>query len=115
LEFLTRTFVNVPNIIGIQLLNEPAQVPQVWDFYNTALDALRAVTPEAQSFPFYLHDAFDLQKGASYVMGRGREWNVLDHHACTPHPIQLTRRSSEPYQTMSSHHWTMRSPLLHTS
>lgn len=82
LQFLTRTFVNVPNIVGIQLLNEPANVPEVWDFYNTALDALRTVTPEAQSFPFYLHDAFDLEKGSSYVMSRGREWNVLDHHAC---------------------------------
>ena len=82
LQFLTKTFVQVPNIVGIQLLNEPINIPEVFDFYTNALNTLRSSDPAVQSFPFYLHDAFDLNNGADFVRSRGREWNVLDHHSC---------------------------------
>lgn len=82
LTFLTRTLTSVPNIVGIQLLNEPVNDPRVFEFYNTALDAVRAVSDEAKRFPFYLHDAFNLNEATGFTKGRGAEWNVLDHHSC---------------------------------
>jgi len=81
LTFLTKTLVNVPNIVGIQLLNEPNNVPELLTFYNRALDSLRNVTPEAARFPFYVHDGFDIRRGTDYVESRS-DWVVLDHHAC---------------------------------
>jgi glucan 1,3-beta-glucosidase len=82
LAFLTKTFVNVPNIVGIQLLNEPNNVPELLSFYNRALDSLRSVAPEAGRFPFYVHDGFDMRRGTDFVESRS-DWVVLDHHACT--------------------------------
>lgn len=82
LEYLTSTFVNVPNVVGIQLLNEPLNVPELYNFYNTVLDAVRSLGPEAKAFPFYLHDAFNIHQGADYVRSRGSEWTVLDRHSC---------------------------------
>lgn len=81
LEYLTSTFVNVPNVVGIQLLNEPLNVPELYNFYNTVLDAVRSLGPEAKAFPFYLHDAFNIHQGADYVRSRGSEWTVLDRHS----------------------------------
>ena len=86
LQFLTKTFVLVPNIVGIQLLNEPINIPEVFDFYTNALNTLRSSGTAAQSFPFYIHDAFDLNNGADFVRNRGREWNVLDHQSCESSP-----------------------------
>jgi len=82
LQFLTNTLVDVPNVVGIQLLNEPIDIPDVFDFYTNALNTLRGSSPAAQNFPFYVHDAFDLNQGANFVRSRGREWNILDHHSC---------------------------------
>ena len=81
LIFLTKTFVNVPNVVGIQILNEPNNVPELLSFYNRALDSLRSVTPDTERFPFYVHDGFDMRRGTDYVESRS-DWVVLDHHAC---------------------------------
>ncbi|KAG8805200.1 Glucan 1,3-beta-glucosidase 3, partial [Serendipita sp. 401] len=82
LKFLTETFINVPNVVGIQLLNEPIDSPETFDFYNVALDSLRGMDLTGiKSFPFYIHDAFNLQRGADLIRSRGAEWNVLDHHS----------------------------------
>jgi aryl-phospho-beta-D-glucosidase BglC (GH1 family) len=82
LQFLTDTLIDVPNVVGIQLLNEPVNVPELWDFYNTALNSLRGSSTKAQKFPFYFHDAFDVDRGVEFMKNRGNEWNVLDYHSC---------------------------------
>lgn len=81
LQFLTDTLIDVPNVVGIQMLNEPVNVPELWDFYNTALNSLRGSSPKAQNYPFYFHDAFDVDRGVDFMRNRGKEWNVLDYHS----------------------------------
>jgi hypothetical protein len=64
------------------MLNEPVNVPESWDFYNTALNSLRGSSTKAQKFPFYFHDAFDVDRGVDFMKNRGNEWNVLNYHSC---------------------------------
>jgi glucan 1,3-beta-glucosidase len=89
LTFLTRTFTSVPNVVGIQLLNEPVNDPRTFEFYSAALEAVRAVSQEAQKFPFYVHDAFNLNEAVGFMKGRGTEWNILDHHSCELRPLHV--------------------------
>ncbi|CDZ98740.1 glycoside hydrolase [Phaffia rhodozyma] len=79
LTFLTEQLVNVTNVVGIQILNEPSNDGRLPDFYTRALDELRKISPAASSFPFYIHDAFDLPKFADFVAKRP-DFVVVDHH-----------------------------------
>jgi glucan 1,3-beta-glucosidase len=67
LQFLTDALIDVPNVVGVQMLNEPVNVPELWDFYNTALNSLRGSSTKAQKFPFYFHDAFDVDRGVDFM------------------------------------------------
>jgi glucan 1,3-beta-glucosidase len=96
LQFLTDTLTDVPNVVGIQLLNEPLNVPELWDFYNTALNSLRGSGTKAQKFPFHFHGAFDVDRRVDFMKNRGNEWNVLGHHSCkSHHPFTLYYISGE--------------------
>lgn len=80
LTYLVQQLVKVNNVVGIQLLNEPNNVPGLPAFYSQALDKLRQVSPEAASFPFYIHDGFDLSRFADYISTRS-DFVVVDHHS----------------------------------
>ncbi|KAI0692384.1 glycoside hydrolase [Cytidiella melzeri] len=80
LTFLMNELAFVTNVVGIQLLNEPKNVPSLEDFYTQAIDAMRAVYPNATSFPLYLHDGFDLDRFSEYVAQRS-DFVVQDHHS----------------------------------
>jgi hypothetical protein len=99
LTFLMKQLVRVNNVVGIQVLNEPVYDPgletfcesfflpcSVFNFSLTgllgsrAIDAMRATSPEASTFPIYLHDAFDLDRFANYVASRP-DFVVQDHHS----------------------------------
>ncbi|KAF9821390.1 hypothetical protein IEO21_00636 [Rhodonia placenta] len=80
LTFLTEQLANVSNIVGIEILNEPQNVPELPDFYTRAISAMRQVSPAAASFPLYIHDGFDLEQYASYVANR-TDFVVVDHHS----------------------------------
>ncbi|KAF8575791.1 glycoside hydrolase family 5 protein [Ramaria rubella] len=80
LTFLTQQLALVNNVVGIQLLNEPLNVPQLTDFYTRALTTVRATSPQAATFPFYVHDGFDLQRFNQYISAR-QDFVVQDHHS----------------------------------
>ncbi|CCL98443.1 uncharacterized protein FIBRA_00440 [Fibroporia radiculosa] len=80
LTFLMEQLMNVTNVIGIELLNEPQDVPQLPDFYMNAISSMRQVSPATASFPLYIHDAFNLAQFTTLVanlMG----FTVVDHHS----------------------------------
>ncbi|KAF9264776.1 glycoside hydrolase family 5 protein, partial [Marasmius fiardii PR-910] len=80
LVHLTETLVSIPNVVGIQLLNEPNDDPLLCDFYSEAIIKMRAVSQEAKDFPLYVHNAFNLPKFTSWVANR-TDFVVQDHHS----------------------------------
>ena len=80
LTYLTQQLVTINNVVGIEILNEPSNVDSLPSFYTNALSTLRQVSPEAATFPFYINDAYDLQRFADYISTR-QDFVVLDHHS----------------------------------
>ncbi|KAI0062333.1 glycoside hydrolase [Artomyces pyxidatus] len=80
LTFLIQQLSGVPNVVGIQMLNEPKNVPQLAGFYTRAIEALRQTSPEASSFPLYLHDGFDLNRFSNFIAAR-TDFVVQDYHS----------------------------------
>jgi glucan 1,3-beta-glucosidase len=80
LTYLVQQLVKVNNVVGIQILNEPNNVDGLPAFYSNAITKLRQVAPEAASFPFYIHDGFDLGRFADYISTRN-DFVVVDHHS----------------------------------
>lgn len=76
---LTTRLVNVTNVVGIELLNEPEVQPGLWKWYNATLDHLRAAVPGAQSFPLYIQDGYQLDQGARFVSSR-KDFVIDDTH-----------------------------------
>ncbi|KAH9901105.1 glycoside hydrolase [Cubamyces lactineus] len=80
LTFLMEELVNVTNVVGIQILNEPQNVASLPDFYSQAISTMRQVSPAAQAFPLYIHDGFDLEQYSAFVANRS-DFVVQDHHS----------------------------------
>ncbi|KAK8853316.1 hypothetical protein IAR55_004020 [Kwoniella newhampshirensis] len=80
LTYLTQQLVKVNNVVGLQILNEPSNVDSLPSFYSQVITTLRQVSPEAAAFPFYINDAFDMNRFADYVSTR-QDFVVLDHHS----------------------------------
>ncbi|KIY50501.1 glycoside hydrolase family 5 protein [Fistulina hepatica ATCC 64428] len=80
LTFLVQQLSQVTNVVGVQILNEPQNVPELEEFYNRVISTLRGVSPEAASFPLYIHNGFDMPYYSSYV-GRRSDFVVEDHHS----------------------------------
>lgn len=77
LRFLASTLCQNPNVVGLELLNEPANNSKLQKWYETTLSEVRTVAgPE---FPIYIGDAWDTQQYAGWVGGRD-DFVVLDHH-----------------------------------
>lgn len=51
LQVLTTQFANRPNVVGIELINEPANNNQVQGWYESTLAALRKISPD---IPLYI-------------------------------------------------------------
>ncbi|QRV91359.1 Cellulase (glycosyl hydrolase family 5 protein) [Ceratobasidium sp. AG-Ba] len=76
LEVLTSQLANRPNVVGIELLNEPANNDRLGAWYEDTLGALRRVDPD---IPLYISDAWDAG-WYSKVVGNRPDFVVLDHH-----------------------------------
>ncbi|KAJ7582877.1 glycoside hydrolase superfamily [Mycena floridula] len=77
LQFLAQTFCSVTNIVGIEILNEPRDVPSLYDFYDKAIQAMREKCIDV--IP-YIHDGFNLDRANHYISKR-KDFVVLDHHS----------------------------------
>ncbi|KAK7054991.1 Glucan 1,3-beta-glucosidase 3 [Paramarasmius palmivorus] len=80
LIFLTQQLVNVTNVVGIQILNEPNNVQSLEDFYTKAIAAMRNTSAEARFLPLYVHNGFDLDRFTRYINSR-TDFVVQDHHS----------------------------------
>ncbi|KAJ7046654.1 glycoside hydrolase [Mycena alexandri] len=95
LTFLTEKLCNVTNVIGIQVLNEPQDDPGLIDFYIRAISEMRRV-PGAESFPIYIHDAFNLEKFSDFVSQRS-DFIVQDHHSYFVFTSQDEKKSASQH------------------
>lgn len=80
LTWLAWELADVTNIIGIELLNEPAQKDGLWTWYNTTATAMRQVSSYAKSLPLYIQDAYNLNAGVALVASRS-DFTVVDDHS----------------------------------
>ncbi|WVQ83628.1 hypothetical protein IAT38_005769 [Cryptococcus sp. DSM 104549] len=77
LRFLASKFAPIPHVVGLELLNEPANNSKLQGWYHKAIEEVRTVAPA--DFPLYCSDAWDTGHYAHFVGGRG-DFVVLDHH-----------------------------------
>ncbi|WVR03895.1 hypothetical protein IAU60_000894 [Kwoniella sp. DSM 27419] len=77
LRFLASEFASVPHVVGLELLNEPANNAKLQAWYKSTIDEVRTVS--GPDFPIYVSDAWDTNHYASWVGGR-HDFVVLDHH-----------------------------------
>lgn len=97
LSFLMGQLGYVSNVVGIQILNEPEDVPSLPDFCRwssatsiilvhfvfvdtQAITTMRQISPVAAGFPLYIHDGFNLEQFSAYV-GNRTDFVVEDHHS----------------------------------
>ncbi|KAF8447349.1 glycoside hydrolase [Boletus edulis BED1] len=78
--FLADQLQNVTNVVGIEILNEPNDTPELSDFYSKAITAMRQRSSGGPSLPLYIHDGFNLQKYSTYLSNRS-DFVVEDHHS----------------------------------
>lgn len=96
LAFLAEQFASTNNVVGIELLNEPAYIDELPDFCELglpcffrdlrgfldtqAIDAVRKTAPNARTMPLYMHDGFDIDRFSTYISNR-TDFVVQDHHS----------------------------------
>ncbi|KAB5592354.1 hypothetical protein CTheo_4178 [Ceratobasidium theobromae] len=76
LQVLTAELAPRPNVVGIELVNEPANNNQVQKWYEDTLATLRTISPD---IPLYISDAWDAAWYSKFVGARS-DFVVLDHH-----------------------------------
>ncbi|KAJ3796718.1 glycoside hydrolase [Lentinula aff. detonsa] len=79
-QYLASELCFVPNVAGIQILNEPEDSPELTNFYTLATNVVRSAC-SLPDFPVYLHDAFDLIRFENYVSAKAPDFSVQDHHS----------------------------------
>ena len=77
LKFLTSYCAPLQHVVGLQLLNEPANNNSLQGWYESTLKEVRAIA--GPDFPVYVHDAWDTAHYARWV-GSRKDFVVVDHH-----------------------------------
>ncbi|KAH8833859.1 glycoside hydrolase [Flagelloscypha sp. PMI_526] len=77
LTFLLQQLKSVTNIVGIQILNEPAYDWSLETFYGRALDTMRQISLD---MPLYVHNGFDYNRFRPFMVSR-KDFVVEDHHS----------------------------------
>ncbi|KAF8528533.1 glycoside hydrolase [Hysterangium stoloniferum] len=87
LKLLATTFADMPNVIGLELVNEPQNRDNLYDWYECALNTIREAV--GQDLPLYIGDAWNTHQYASLIQKR-QDFTVLDHHLyrCFTHEDQ---------------------------
>ncbi|KAJ2453613.1 Glucan 1,3-beta-glucosidase 3 [Coemansia sp. RSA 2336] len=70
---------DITNIIGLQIINEPLDYPQLEEFYKQALGEIRS---QAADLPIYIGDAWNLTKYAKIAKELSQQFGfiVIDTH-----------------------------------
>lgn len=77
LKLLVRNLEPYPNIVGVQLVNEPQNHASLPDWYTKALNKLRK--EKGGDVPLFIHDAWNTGQYAELISKRD-DFTVLDHH-----------------------------------
>lgn len=79
LRVLLMQLTQFPNVVGVELLNEPAgsNPDKLKKWYSEAIMALRQIDPEV---PLYLGECWQTEDFTSYVESSGFPSIILDHH-----------------------------------
>ncbi|KAI0760713.1 glycoside hydrolase [Fomes fomentarius] len=96
----------LPNLIGIELLNEPQPGPHNDALKRWYLDAFRAIRSIDPDLPLYISDSWMTDTYAAYIKSTETPFVVLDHHlyrCFTAEDISTTasehaRRLSDPHK-----------------
>lgn len=96
----------LPNLIGIELLNEPQPGPHNDALKRWYLDAFRAIRSIDPDLPLYISDSWMTDTYAAYIKSTETPFVVLDHHlyrCFTAEDISTTasehaRRLSDPHE-----------------
>ncbi|WWC68684.1 uncharacterized protein I206_102618 [Kwoniella pini CBS 10737] len=78
LRFLASELCNIPHIVGLELLNEPANNSKLQGWYKSTIEEIRSIVPF--DFPLYISDAWDTGHYSSFVGQHDKDFIVLDHH-----------------------------------
>ncbi|KZT07057.1 glycoside hydrolase family 5 protein [Laetiporus sulphureus 93-53] len=70
----------LPNIVGIELLNEPQPQSHKQALEKWYLDTFRALRSIDSSIPLYIGDAWMTDEYADFISNSGAQFIVLDHH-----------------------------------
>ena len=68
----------IPNVVGLELMNEPANNDQLQGWYESAIEQLRR-TVAPTDFPLYIGDAWDANWYSQWT-GKRSDFVVMDHH-----------------------------------
>ncbi|KAJ2964222.1 hypothetical protein NQZ79_g826 [Umbelopsis isabellina] len=79
LRRLATEFAPINHIIGIEVLNEPADHPQLASFYERAYDAIRSAHPDIL-LPVYIGDAWNLSMYSTWLSKTAMNFVVIDTH-----------------------------------
>ena len=70
----------LPNVVGIELLNEPQPGPHSTSLERWYLDAFHALRTIDPSIPLYIGDVWQTDQYADFIGNSGVPFVVLDHH-----------------------------------
>lgn len=100
LRILTRAISPFPNVVGIELLNEPqpggGRHEELKKWYSNAIDDLRGIDP---TIPLYISDCWLTDDYAGYISTVSQPGSIiaLDHH------LYRCFTSSDGYTSISQH------------
>lgn len=87
LKLLATAVAETPNVVGIELVNEPQNNDALWNWYTSTIDTLRSAI--GYDLPLYIGDAWNTYQYADLIEKRN-DFVVLDHHLyrCFTHEDQ---------------------------
>jgi len=77
LQILAYHLHPIPNVVGLGLINEPANSDKLQAWYESTITDLRRTAPP--DFPLYISDAWDANWYSQWT-GKRSDFVVLDHH-----------------------------------
>lgn len=77
LNILAKQIAGIPNVVGLELVNEPQNNPALQSWYQKALDSIRENV--GTELPLYISDCWDTHSYAKFIESR-KDFVVLDHH-----------------------------------
>ncbi|KAF5364575.1 hypothetical protein D9758_005521 [Tetrapyrgos nigripes] len=79
---LAKEIVRFPNVVGLEVLNEPKNTDMLQGFYDTVINAIAQAGISTMDLPLYISDSWDIRWYCQYIDKKANEGKflVLDHH-----------------------------------